>query len=110
MACWALWNTTSNESFHSNVLSDIECMYSTNCTLLYFGHFLAENIFSINLKVHFLRWCVGHYKILSVMNRSILMYYLKWTSCIQLKYQKKYAKCIFCYEKFSADEQKKNLN
>ena len=35
-------------------------VYSKNCSLLYFGRFLAENIFSINLKVHFPIWHVGH--------------------------------------------------
>ena len=50
--------------------------------------FLAENILSINLKVHFSRWHVGHYGILALINRSILMYYLKLASCIQLKNQK----------------------
>ena len=29
MACLALWNTTSDESFHSDVLSGIDFMYST---------------------------------------------------------------------------------
>ena len=29
--------------------------------LLYFGRFLAENILSINLKVHFAEWPFGHY-------------------------------------------------
>ena len=29
MACRALWNTTSDESFHSHVLSEIDFMYST---------------------------------------------------------------------------------
>ena len=29
MACRALWNTTSDESFHSDVLSEIHFMYST---------------------------------------------------------------------------------
>ena len=29
MACCALWNTTSDESFHSDVLSEIDYMYST---------------------------------------------------------------------------------
>ena len=32
MACWALWNTTSDESFHSDVLPDIDFMYSTKET------------------------------------------------------------------------------
>ena len=46
------------------------------------------NILSINLKVYFPRWRFGHYAIVTVMNGSILMYYLKLTSCIQLKNQK----------------------
>ena len=29
MACQALWNTTSDGSFHSDVLSQIDFMYST---------------------------------------------------------------------------------
>ena len=29
MACRALWNTTSEESFHSDALSKIDFMYST---------------------------------------------------------------------------------
>ena len=29
MACRALWNTTSYESFHSDTLSEIDFMYST---------------------------------------------------------------------------------
>ena len=62
-------------------------IHSNNCSLLYFGRFLNENILSINLKVHFLRWHVGYCGILPVMNRSILMYYLKITSSIQLKNQ-----------------------
>ena len=56
--------------------------------MLYLGRFLAENILSINLKIHFLQWRVGHYGTLPLMNRSILMYYLKLTSYIQLKNQK----------------------
>ena len=32
---------------------------SNNCSLLYFGRFLAKNILSINLKVHFPRGRVG---------------------------------------------------
>ena len=54
-------------------------VYLNNSSLLYFGCFLDENIFSINLKVHFPRWRVGHHEILPVMNRSILMCYLKLT-------------------------------
>ena len=42
----------------------------------------------MNLKVHFPKWRVGHYRILPVMNRSILMNYLKLNSCIQLRNQK----------------------
>ena len=38
---------------------------------------------SMNLKVHFPRWHIG-----PVLNRSILMHYLKLTPCIQLKNQK----------------------
>ena len=30
MACQALWNTISDESFHSDVLSEIDFIYSTN--------------------------------------------------------------------------------
>ena len=63
-------------------------VHSNNCSLLYFGRFLAENNLSINVKVHFSRWRVRHYGILPVRNRSILMYYLKLTSCIKLKNQK----------------------
>ena len=33
--------------------------------MLYFGRFLAENILSIILKVHFPRWRVGYYGILT---------------------------------------------
>ena len=54
---------------------------------IYFGHFLAENILSINLKFHFPRWRVGHKGILPVMNRSILVHYLKMTLRIQVKIQ-----------------------
>ena len=49
-------------------------VYSNNCSLLHFDRFLDENILSINLKVHFPGWCVGHYGILPVLNSSILMY------------------------------------
>ena len=65
-----------------------KCVYSNNCSLLYFSRFVAKNILSINLKVHFTRWLAGHYGMLPVMSRSILMYYLILTSCIQLKNQK----------------------
>ena len=50
--------------------------------------FLAENILSTNLKIHFSRWGVEHYGILSVMNHSSLIYHLKLTSYIQIKNQK----------------------
>ena len=63
-------------------------VYSNNCSFLYFGCFLAENNLSINLKVYFTSWRVGHYEILIVINCFILMYYLKLTSCIQLKNRK----------------------
>ena len=55
--------------------------------LFIFWSFLAENILPINFKVLFPRWHVEHYEVLPVMNRSILMYYLTLTSCIQLKNQ-----------------------
>ena len=61
---------------------------SNNRSLLYFGCFLAENILSVNLKAHFPRWGIEYYGILPVMNRFILMHYLKLTSCIELKNQK----------------------
>ena len=61
---------------------------SSNCSLLYFGRFLAENILSINLKVQFLRWLIGYYGMLIVMNHSDFMYYLKLSPCVQLQNQK----------------------
>ena len=63
-------------------------IYSNNCSFLYFGRISAENILSINLKVHFPSWRIGHYGILPVMNRSIMMYYVKLTSCSEFKNQK----------------------
>ena len=48
-------------------------LYSNNCSLLYFGRFSVANTLSINSKVHFPRWRVGHYGILPVRNRSILI-------------------------------------
>ena len=55
---------------------------------VWFSLFLDENILLINFKSHFWRWCFGYYGILEVINRSILMHYLKMTSCILLKNQK----------------------
>ena len=82
-------------------------VHSNSCGLLYVGRFLGENILSNNLKVHFWRCRVGHYGILPVMNCSILMHYLKFTSCILSKEsENKDAKCNFWNGKFSADRRK----
>ena len=51
-----------NIDVHQNV-------YSNKCSLLYFGRFLAENILSINLKVHFPGWPFGYYGILGTNTR-----------------------------------------
>ena len=56
---------------------------ANNRSFLHFGHFLVENILSVNLKIS-----VGHYGILLVMTRFILMHSLKFTSYIQLDDQK----------------------
>ena len=45
-------------------------VHSNNCSLLCFGRFLAENILSINLKVHFSGWPFGHYGILGMNTRT----------------------------------------
>ena len=60
------------------------------CRNPYFWPKLAETEYSVGhyLKVYFRQSRVGHYRILPIMNRSVLMYYLKFTSCIQLKNQK----------------------
>ena len=63
-------------------------VYSNNCSLLYVRRFLVGNILYINLKAHFTRWRFGDYRMLPVMNCSILMSYLNLTSRIPEKNQK----------------------
>ena len=84
----------------------IHNVYSNNCSLLYVGRFFAENYLSINLKVHFPRWRVGHSGKLPVMNSSILMDYLKLSSW-KSELENKHAEYIFCNGNFSKDERGK---
>ena len=55
---------------------------SNNFKFSYFIHFLPGKYFVHQIK------SIGYYRILPVMNRSILMNYLKLNSCIQLRNQK----------------------
>ena len=68
---WILKLTSCTCDLNTDVKHNV---FWNNCSLLYFGRFLAENTLSINLKVHFPRWHVEHHIILAVMNHSDLMY------------------------------------
>ena len=83
--------------------ADVNCnAYLNNCSL-FFGHFSAENILSINFKVHFPREWVGHYGILPVMNRSISMHFINFMYSIE-ESENSDAELSSVMEIFSEDE------
>ena len=80
-------------------------VYSNNCSLLYFGHFLAVNILSINLACRELWNTTSDESFHStVLSEIDLMHSAKESG------KKKDAQCTFCNEKYSEDERGKKLD
>ena len=75
--------------------------------MIYFGRFLAENILSINVKIYFPRWRVGHYGLLPVTFHSDALSEIDFMYSTK-ESENKPVECIFCNGKFSEDEREEN--
>ena len=90
----------------SNIKTVNHNVYSNNCKLLYFSRlFFAENILSTNLKVHFLKWRVRHYGILTVTFHCDVLFEIDFEYSTK-ESENKDSECIFRNGKFYEDEQR----